>query len=429
MKNLLFLFFASALLIPTFASALTLNLDYPKFGPFDLNTNQNLSEIIAYFYYLIVGIAGLAAFVMLVWGGVQWLTSGAIPSQAGEARDKIRNAILGLLLVLASFLIIQVINPELTILSGAPYPPIDCSTLGGACDPLIGTAADGTTSASLPKTNATKDGVYLCKEANCKCKDSNNCIGGSNPSSADFLFLDPAILGVADFNNQTPGMSSLGDWNDKVKSVAVKGDYGVLLADDPSYAGVVTCFDNRSGGNLHEFERIRNPRDPKTPFQRWDENGAQSAKILKGKWCLAPGITLAQELHFWTRDDIPGQVVYFFEVLEQGKNKDAELRYKVPIAYCSYLGFCGGPTEANPLLIPGPAVSEVLSLHVVPRVAAFLYQNSPATSSLTMCFKNPVGDLGSFRWDANDATSTISKEITWIEGIGSDVCTEEGVPQ
>lgn len=97
--------------------ALDLNLDYPKFGSLDLNDNQNLVQVVAYVYYFIVGISGLAAFVMLVWGGIQWLTSGAIPSQAGEARDRIKNAILGLLLVLASFLIIQIINPGLTIIS------------------------------------------------------------------------------------------------------------------------------------------------------------------------------------------------------------------------------------------------------------------------------------------------------------------------
>ena len=121
MKHSLFLLLiAIGILIPHFAvvQAITLNLDYPKFGPFDLNVNQSLPEIIGFFYYFIVGISGLAAFVMLVWGGVQWLTSGAIPSQAGEARDKIKNAIIGLLLVLASFLVIQVINPELTIIGG-----------------------------------------------------------------------------------------------------------------------------------------------------------------------------------------------------------------------------------------------------------------------------------------------------------------------
>lgn len=74
----------------------------------------------------VIRIAGLAAFVMLVWGGVQWLVSGAVPAQAGEARDRIKNAILGLLLILASFLVVQVINPELTLVGGFSIPNADC---------------------------------------------------------------------------------------------------------------------------------------------------------------------------------------------------------------------------------------------------------------------------------------------------------------
>ena len=112
----------TASLIPAVSFALNLNLDYPAFGGLDLNTDQNPNSLIAWIYYFIVGIGGLAAFVMLVWGGVQWITSGAIPSQAGEARDKIKNAILGLLLILASFLIIQIINPGLTILQVPGFP-------------------------------------------------------------------------------------------------------------------------------------------------------------------------------------------------------------------------------------------------------------------------------------------------------------------
>ena len=109
---------ALGVLLPVFSLAqINLNLDYPTFAGIDLNTNQNLNTVVAWLYYFIVGIAGLAAFVMIVWGGIQWLTSGAIPSQASEARDKLRAAILGLLLILASFLIIQVINPQLTLLN------------------------------------------------------------------------------------------------------------------------------------------------------------------------------------------------------------------------------------------------------------------------------------------------------------------------
>jgi hypothetical protein len=71
-----------------------------------------------------------------VWGGIQWLTSGAIPSQASAAKDKLQSAVLGLLLILASFLIIQIINPQLTILQQPENAPITGSV--PALDPVTG---------------------------------------------------------------------------------------------------------------------------------------------------------------------------------------------------------------------------------------------------------------------------------------------------
>jgi len=91
---------------------LCLELDYPEFVGIDLNVNQNLNEMIAWFYYFIVGISGLASFIMLVWGGFQWLTSIGSPTKISDAKDKISSAILGLIIVLASFLILKVINPD-----------------------------------------------------------------------------------------------------------------------------------------------------------------------------------------------------------------------------------------------------------------------------------------------------------------------------
>jgi len=98
-------------------AAINLNLDYPTLpGGLDINTRQDLPGIVAWLYVFIVGIAGLAAFVMIVWGGVKWMSSQGNPTQTTEARDIIKSALLGLLLVLVSFLILQIINPELTLL-------------------------------------------------------------------------------------------------------------------------------------------------------------------------------------------------------------------------------------------------------------------------------------------------------------------------
>ncbi len=99
-----------------FLSAIPLNLTYPVFGNIDINRDQDLSHVIAWFYYAIVGISGLAAFVMIVWGGVQWMSSTGNLSKIQGAKDTIKNALLGLLIVLASFLILQIINPDFTFL-------------------------------------------------------------------------------------------------------------------------------------------------------------------------------------------------------------------------------------------------------------------------------------------------------------------------
>lgn len=107
--------FSALLLLPLSASAL--NLDYPTLpGGFDLEDTTTLPGIVAWLYTFFVGISGLAAFVMIVWGGVQWMTSQGNPGSTSDAKDKIKMALLGLLLVLASFLILQIINPELTLL-------------------------------------------------------------------------------------------------------------------------------------------------------------------------------------------------------------------------------------------------------------------------------------------------------------------------
>ena len=123
-KNFLLFFSILSLLLPSLSIAgnISLNLNYPSFGGFDLDEKQNLNEIIAWFYYFIIAIAGLAVFAMLVWGGVSWLTSAGNPTRTSEAKDRISSALLGLLIILGSYLILRLINPELTILNLPQLP-------------------------------------------------------------------------------------------------------------------------------------------------------------------------------------------------------------------------------------------------------------------------------------------------------------------
>jgi len=118
MKKFLAKIILLLLLFP--GTSLALELTYPRIGPsgqeIDIALDMPLNKLIAWFYYFIVGIAGLSAFFMLVWGGFTWLTSAGSTAKISDAKDRLKAAVLGIVIILASFLILQAINPDLTTL-------------------------------------------------------------------------------------------------------------------------------------------------------------------------------------------------------------------------------------------------------------------------------------------------------------------------
>jgi len=64
-------------------------------------------------YEIGVGLAGVLAVLFIVIGGLEYIASAANPSAKESAKKRIWAAIGGLLLALASYLILQTINPAL----------------------------------------------------------------------------------------------------------------------------------------------------------------------------------------------------------------------------------------------------------------------------------------------------------------------------
>jgi hypothetical protein len=131
----------SAISIP-----IELNLDYPQIGTFDINASQDINQVVAWLYYFVITIAGMAVFAMLVWGGFTWLTSTGDSSKITDAKERIYSALLGLILILASFLVMKTINPELVVLK---LPEIADSCLGSCVDPAAACVAPNLCHASL----------------------------------------------------------------------------------------------------------------------------------------------------------------------------------------------------------------------------------------------------------------------------------------
>lgn len=68
--------------------------------------------ILAWFNYLI-GAIGIIAVVMIMWGGIKWITAGGNASQVDDAKGKIKNAVMGIVLLLCTYTIFKTINPRM----------------------------------------------------------------------------------------------------------------------------------------------------------------------------------------------------------------------------------------------------------------------------------------------------------------------------
>ena len=134
------------LLISNLALARTLENDYPKIplpglgGSFSLNDINELKGdlegrdplvlFVLYFYTFSVSVVGIAALGAIIIAGLKLLSSGANPGARSDAKSRLQAAILGIVILLGSWIILNVINPELTILHrpGEAIPGVATTT-------------------------------------------------------------------------------------------------------------------------------------------------------------------------------------------------------------------------------------------------------------------------------------------------------------
>jgi hypothetical protein len=81
------------------------------------NSTEPIAVYIKTIYNFAVGAVGIVAAVVLMIGGVIWITAGGNASNVGEAKSMITAALTGMVLVLTSYLLLDQINPALVNLS------------------------------------------------------------------------------------------------------------------------------------------------------------------------------------------------------------------------------------------------------------------------------------------------------------------------
>lgn len=76
----------------------------------DVATIQSLETLFKNIITAVVSLTGIALFIMLLVGGFSFLFSGGDQKKLEQARGTITNAIIGLVIVVAAYLIIRIIS-------------------------------------------------------------------------------------------------------------------------------------------------------------------------------------------------------------------------------------------------------------------------------------------------------------------------------
>lgn len=85
-------------------------------GTQQLDAKTGFLQYAKQMFPFLLSIAAILAVVMIVVGGIQYVASAGNTSLLGDAKDRIYNAMLGLLLALTAWLILYTINPDLLTL-------------------------------------------------------------------------------------------------------------------------------------------------------------------------------------------------------------------------------------------------------------------------------------------------------------------------
>jgi len=123
------------------------------------NTAAGLTDYIPKIYAYLVSIVSIIAVVMIMVGGLRYLTAGGNPSAISSAKETITGAIIGLFLTFGSYIILQTINPALVQLKMPDIKMVRSSPLieDSGCGGKTGGVALG------QKCNSTCD----CKQGKC----------------------------------------------------------------------------------------------------------------------------------------------------------------------------------------------------------------------------------------------------------------------
>jgi hypothetical protein len=98
-------FFSLFLISPTYAIDI---------AGFSISNTTTAADFIVYLFNLGIMIGGVLAAIVLVMSGIDYMTSSGDPGKIEQTKKRIQNSVVGIIVLLSSYLILNTINSDLT---------------------------------------------------------------------------------------------------------------------------------------------------------------------------------------------------------------------------------------------------------------------------------------------------------------------------
>jgi hypothetical protein len=113
MKKLIAILLFAALLTPAVAFA-QVNACRPAPSGGNATTNPQIGQCVNQIYLWALGAAGVLALIMMIYGGYEVMTASGNATRATNGKSYIYSSIIGIVILLGAYLLLSVINPDLT---------------------------------------------------------------------------------------------------------------------------------------------------------------------------------------------------------------------------------------------------------------------------------------------------------------------------
>ncbi|MFA7133230.1 MAG: pilin, partial [Bacteroidales bacterium] len=161
--TLLLIVFACCL---NFSQGLVVEAVTNSYEVIEFQTKNAIEELVKYLVLWAFRLAGLFAFIMIIYAGFQYLTAGGNVEQQKEAQERIINTFIGIVLLFSFWLILNTINPNLLKTTPEPKPttvkpPIETEQLPVIVGDFVLIGAGSGKYSNIPLSWEFPNGAYI----------------------------------------------------------------------------------------------------------------------------------------------------------------------------------------------------------------------------------------------------------------------------